>query len=220
MAAGILKEQNSPDLPKQIPHEWSVSMATPQRLQYFHISHWLGPSKRVTLQFSHGVRTSTMHSSPSTAVTTQFPQTSLHNKHIFLHPNTSEQATMHCLQEWINGPRDINLHTVPSLLLWSVDGWPLQYFSIHMNCHPEDGSNCKRPFTLAHMHNRNLRRGPLLNSTVFPIRIMRLGILRNWCINLSVICCAGFLGCSKTSSYTLKAVTNTYRLQRYLLSKM
>jgi hypothetical protein len=157
-----------------------------------------------------------MHSSPSTAVTTKFPQTILNNKHIFLHPNTSEQVTMHCLQEWINGTRDINLHTALSSLLWSVGGWPLKYFSIHMNCHPEDESKCKRPFPLAHMLNRSSRHASLLDSTVFPIRIMCLGILRNWCINLSVICCAGFFGCSKTNCYTLKAVTNTCGLQRYL----
>ena len=126
------------------------------------------------------------------------PQTILHNQHIFLHPNNSEQATMHSLQEWINGPRDINLHTALSSLLWSVGGRPPQDFSIHMNCHPKITSNCKRPFTLAHMQNRNSRCAPLLDSTVFPIIIVCLGILHNWCINLSVTCCAGFFGSSKT----------------------
>jgi len=126
---------------------------------------------------------------------------------------------MHCLQEWINGPRDINLPTALSSLLWSVGGWPLQYFTIHMNCHPEDGSNCKRPFTLVHTHNRNSRHAPLLDSTVFPIRIMCLGILHNWCINLSVICCTGIFECSKTNHYTLKVVTNTRWLQRNLFIK-
>jgi hypothetical protein len=53
----------------------------------------------------------------------QFSQTILHNQHIFLHPNTSEHATMHCLQEWINGPRDIKPHTALSSLSRLVAGW-------------------------------------------------------------------------------------------------